>query len=53
MTQRRFLKRTLLAARCFSDMERKVVPNLKPKRECKVCPLILAEAAPVKEVRTT
>ena len=53
MTHLRFLKRSLLASLCFSDMERKVVPNLKPKREWRGCPLMLAEAAPVKEVRTT
>ena len=53
MTHLRFLKRSLLAARVFSGMDRKVVPNLNEKREWRVCPLILAEAAPVKEVRTT
>ena len=34
-------------------MERKVEPNLKPNKEWRVCPLMLADAAPVKEVRTT
>ena len=53
MIHLRFLKSSLLAARCFSDMERNVVPNLKLNREWRVCPLMLAEAAPVKEVRTT
>ena len=53
MIHLRFLNSALFSARCLSDRLRNVVPNLKPNNECKVWPLILALAAPVKEVRTT
>ena len=53
MTHLRFLNKSLFSSLCFSGMERKVQPNLKPNKEWRVCPLMLADAAPVKEVRTT
>ena len=53
MTHLRFLNKSLFSALCFSGMERKVVPNLKPNKEWRVCPFMLADAAPVNEERTT
>ena len=53
MTTRRFRKISLFSALSLSGMQRYVVPNLKPKRLCSVCPFMLAEAEPVKELRTT